>query len=179
VRLKPGRPITADILLGRVERYRVISIAISPRWVLGFWGFMRLLEVGMDSQRLRELLIKAVRELDQAEQDEILGELLTGASARLFTAMPGLTASMHRRMSGREQAELVDFTTAFLAGPGFGPGAPGALGSPGDVKLLPVRLPTADYERLRTWSREHNFSMAVIIRTLVERFLNEQDQRAA
>ena len=44
----------------------------------------------------------------------------------------------------------------------------------GDVKVLPVRLPEADYERLRTWSKEHGFSMAVIIRTLTERFLDEQ-----
>jgi hypothetical protein len=42
------------------------------------------------------------------------------------------------------------------------------------VKVLPVRLPEADYERLRAWSKEHGFSMAVIIRTLVERFLDGQ-----
>jgi len=44
-----------------------------------------------------------------------------------------------------------------------------------ELRVLPVRLPAADYQRLRRWSREHDFSMAVIIRTLVERFLDEQD----
>ena len=44
-----------------------------------------------------------------------------------------------------------------------------------ELRVLPVRLPAADYERLRRWSREHDFSMAVIIRTLVERFLESQD----
>jgi hypothetical protein len=47
----------------------------------------------------------------------------------------------------------------------------------GDLKVLPVRLPSADYERLREWSREHGFSMAVIIRTLVERFIRDQQRR--
>jgi len=42
------------------------------------------------------------------------------------------------------------------------------------LKVLPVRLPVNDYERLRAFSREHGFSMAVIIRTLVERFLDER-----
>ena len=42
---------------------------------------------------------------------------------------------------------------------------------------LAVRLPSADYERLRDWSREHGFSMAVIIRTLVERFIRDQQRR--
>ncbi|HEY6798093.1 MAG TPA: hypothetical protein VI248_25735, partial [Kineosporiaceae bacterium] len=47
------------------------------------------------------------------------------------------------------------------------------------LRVLPVRLPAADYERLRTFSREHGFSMAVIIRTLVERFLDGQARRWA
>jgi hypothetical protein len=47
----------------------------------------------------------------------------------------------------------------------------------GDLKVLPVRLPSADYEQLREWSREHGFSMAVIIRTLVERFIRDQQRR--
>jgi len=44
-----------------------------------------------------------------------------------------------------------------------------------ELRVLPVRLPVADYERLRRWSKEHDFSMAVIIRTLVERFMEGQD----
>jgi len=53
-------------------------------------------------------------------------------------------------------------------------GQPAGRGDP-DLRVLPVRLPSADYQRLRRWSRDHDFSMAVIIRTLVERFLDEQD----
>jgi hypothetical protein len=53
-----------------------------------------------------------------------------------------------------------------------------SLDSDTELRVLPVRLPVTDYERLRAFSREHGFSMAVIIRTLVERFLDGQVPRA-
>jgi hypothetical protein len=49
----------------------------------------------------------------------------------------------------------------------------------GDMRLLPVRLPAESYERLQAWSREHGFSTSVIMRTLVERFLDERDPGSA
>ncbi|HEX5494217.1 MAG TPA: hypothetical protein VFX70_06560 [Mycobacteriales bacterium] len=108
------------------------------------------------SDRLYELLVRAVRQLDQAEQDEVLGALLSGVGARtpVFEA--------RARRSGVGAAALAERITM-------------AAGDTGDLKVLPVRLPVADYERLRTWAREHEFSMAVIVRTLVERFLDGQD----
>jgi hypothetical protein len=118
------------------------------------------------SERLRELLMKAVHELEPAEQEEVLGELLIGSTAPLATLMPRPVTAMHRAGPPRDRAELVEWSTSVAV-------------AAGDMKLLPVRLPSADYERLRTWSREHGFSMAVIIRTLVERFLNEQGQPTA
>jgi hypothetical protein len=42
------------------------------------------------------------------------------------------------------------------------------------VAMLPVRLPPELHERLRRWSNEHGFSMAAVVRGLVERFLDEQ-----
>lgn len=117
------------------------------------------------SERLRELLMKAVRELEPAEQEEVLGEMLVGSTAPMATIMPGLATSLRRSGPARDRAELMEWSANMAV-------------ASGDMKLLPVRLPSADYERLRTWSREHGFSMAVIIRTLVERFLNEQGQPA-
>jgi hypothetical protein len=117
------------------------------------------------SERLRELLMKAVRQLEPAEQEEVLGEFLVGSTAPVSTLTPGLVTTAHRTGLPRERAELMEWSTTMAV-------------ATGDMKLLPVRLPSADYERLRTWSREHGFSMAVIIRTLVERFLNEQGQPA-
>jgi hypothetical protein len=46
------------------------------------------------------------------------------------------------------------------------------------VAMLPVRLPPDLHERLRRWSNEHGFSMAAVVRGLVERFLDEQGQRS-
>lgn len=112
------------------------------------------------SDRLRELLVKAVRELSQAEQDEILGALLTSPTVAAHPlSRRGVPAPVWPTGVG---VELLAERFAAMAG------------DTGDLKVLPVRLPVSDYERLRTWAREHQFSMAVIVRTLVERFLDGQ-----
>jgi hypothetical protein len=43
-------------------------------------------------------------------------------------------------------------------------------------QLVTVRLPTEQHERLRTWCAEHNFTMAAVIRGLIERFLDDQSR---
>ncbi|GIH18338.1 hypothetical protein [Rugosimonospora africana] len=45
-------------------------------------------------------------------------------------------------------------------------------------QLVNIRLPSEAHERLRTWCNEHNFSMAAVIRGLVERFLDGQERAA-
>lgn len=45
-------------------------------------------------------------------------------------------------------------------------------------QVLPVRLGEAQHRRLKEWCERHEFSMAVVIRGLVERFLDEQERRA-
>ena len=121
------------------------------------------------SDRLRELLIKSVRLLPQEEQDEVLGELLAAGGPPWASAGPHLVTrevvAMQREVLPRhsDRADMVERVSAMV-------------GEGGDLKMLPVRLPEADYERLRAWSKEHGFSMAVIIRTLVERFLDGRDR---
>jgi len=117
------------------------------------------------SDRLRDLLLKAVGTLDPEERDEVLAELL--ASGAALTATQRLMEVHHVADPATRTVALRDELSATL----------GAAG--GEVKMLPVRLPTADYERLRAFSREHGFSMAVIIRTLVERFLDNDAGRPA
>lgn len=39
---------------------------------------------------------------------------------------------------------------------------------------MPVRFPVPLYERLKQWCEQNNFPMAVVVRGLVERFLEEQ-----
>jgi hypothetical protein len=55
----------------------------------------------------------------------------------------------------------------------FSPG----LKSSAPASVLPVRLPTEQLDRLRSWCADHGFSMAVVIRGLVDRFLDDQAQR--
>jgi predicted DNA-binding protein len=40
--------------------------------------------------------------------------------------------------------------------------------------MLPVRLTPESHERLRRWSADHGFAMAVVVRGLIERFLEER-----
>jgi hypothetical protein len=53
----------------------------------------------------------------------------------------------------------------------------GSVEGSGPVAMLPVRLPPELHERLRRWSNEHGFSMAAVVRGLVERFLDEQGKK--
>lgn len=56
----------------------------------------------------------------------------------------------------------------------------GYLGAPaqGPLRTMPVRFPEPQYHRLKDWSEAHNFPMAVVVRGVVERFLDEQERRA-
>ncbi len=60
-----------------------------------------------------------------------------------------------------------DRLAAWLGSDAYVPTGRGAL------KVLPVRLPETDYERLRKFCQVNGFSMAVVIRTLLERFLDD------
>jgi hypothetical protein len=123
------------------------------------------------ADRMMELLLKAVRGLSQEEQDEVLAGLLAGfgrpqpAQPLVQAPWPLAVTSASARAGIVER--LAHAEESATAGGGTG----------GELKVLPVRLPSADYEQLREWSREHGFSMAVIIRTLVERFLRDQRRR--
>ena len=44
----------------------------------------------------------------------------------------------------------------------------------GDSQLVTIRLPAESHGKLRAWCAEHNFTMAAVMRGLVERFLEEQ-----
>ncbi len=43
-----------------------------------------------------------------------------------------------------------------------------------DSQLVTIRLPAERHAELRTWCAEHGFTMAAVVRGLVERFLAEQ-----
>jgi len=43
-----------------------------------------------------------------------------------------------------------------------------------DSQLVTVRLPQEQHAQLRAWCSAHNFTMAAVIRGLLERFLEEE-----
>jgi hypothetical protein len=56
--------------------------------------------------------------------------------------------------------------------------APTWLTPQGPLRTMPVRFPEQQYQRLKDWSEQHNFPMAVVVRGVVERFLEEQQRSA-
>jgi hypothetical protein len=45
-----------------------------------------------------------------------------------------------------------------------------------ESQLVTIRLPAERHAELRTWCTEHNFTMAAVVRGLVERFLEDQQR---
>src|SRR5438128_9776227 len=103
------------------------------------------------SERVTALLVKAVQQLPPPERDELLAELIGSALGRpaavdevAAVVMPTLLAG--DRHGWRMQQPLGTRDSLGTAGPGAEDAA---------LKVLPVRLPVTDYDRLRTFSREH------------------------
>ena len=108
------------------------------------------------------LLLKAIRSLPEREQDQVLVALFRSVPEGTESAPPGTST---RRLPGPSMPADVAFSH------GMPP-----VESP--VAMLPVRLPPELHERLRQWSTEAGFSMASVVRGLVERFLDEQAGRS-
>ncbi|HST83461.1 MAG TPA: hypothetical protein VLL08_17150 [Kineosporiaceae bacterium] len=126
------------------------------------------------SQDLGQLLLKALNGLSTEEQGELLAQLVSRSAPMPWA---GASVGMDVPIDGNDPAAV-----ASLLGVAQVLRAPRRSGqtavSEPELKVLPVRLPVADYERLREWSKSHDFSMAVIIRTLVERFLDAQEAKS-
>jgi hypothetical protein len=73
---------------------------------------------------------------------------------------------------GRRSWMIKQFT---LGAPGK---LPGVLPSGEESQLITVRLPQEQHTQLRAWCSEHNFTMAAVIRGLLERFLEEEGAAA-
>jgi hypothetical protein len=109
-----------------------------------------------------QLLTKALRTLCEEDEATVLAFLLERApmSPGSYSMLPArsLTLDVYRD-----------------------PAAWGAAGlaAKGPLRTIPFRLPEPLYERLKHWSEENGFPMAVIVRGLIERFLDDQEARAA
>jgi hypothetical protein len=118
------------------------------------------------------LLLKAIRSLPPDEQDAILRELLAGALWAGAGSQTPTQPSLSDWLSGSELTEELAQLPVHLS---MGRMAREA-GRP--LQTVPVRLPVEQYDRLKGWCQGHGFTMAVVLRGLVARFLDEQDRRA-
>lgn len=96
---------------------------------------------------LPKLLLKAFRSLSDEEQKTVVTELLEARSAPWPWPGPAVTP------------------------PPIGPEGGGPWQS------IPVRLSTDQHERLKQWCQANGFTMAVVLRGLVARFLDDQAAR--
>jgi hypothetical protein len=98
---------------------------------------------------------------------QIAGELALAEEEVAAELEPSeaLAGAVHAAVTAR--AAMPAGPPAYLGGPGQGP-----------LRTMPVRFPEPQYERLKKWCEEHNFPMAVVVRGVVERFLDEQQRRA-
>jgi hypothetical protein len=119
----------------------------------------------MSESELVRVLLKAVRLLPQEEQDIVLGELLAGR----YEPDPrvGLAAGLGPPLpAGPRLVELI--------GAGALSEARLERETSGPLHTVPVRLPAQQYERLKQWCQANDFTMAVVFRGLVARFLDER-----
>jgi hypothetical protein len=113
---------------------------------------------------LPKLLLKAFRALSDEEQETVMSELLEARTAPW--PRPDL---LHASSLG----ELTVGMGPKLTPPPLGPETGGPWQS------VPVRLSTEQHERLKQWCQANGFTMAVVLRGLVARFLDDQAGRRA
>jgi hypothetical protein len=116
------------------------------------------------SDRADLLLRKALQSLDADERDELLGGLLLGQLSGGMPAAAGVVGPVAPPRGAVNRDRLASL---------FGTEIPASTAAGVRLKVLPVRLPEAEHERLRQFCQASGFSMAVVIRALVERFLDQ------
>jgi hypothetical protein len=129
---------------------------------------------------LSRLMVKAVRSLPPEEQDKLLEAMLEPRLAPWpGPADPGPGPGLG---PGLSQAELLAAHAAAhrVRGPDSGyeltlPPLGPETGGP--WQSVPVRLSTDQHERLKQWCQANGFTMAVVLRGLVARFLDDQATR--
>jgi hypothetical protein len=119
---------------------------------------------------LSRLMLKAVRSLPPGEQDTLLEAMLEPKLSPWPGPGPGLPAAelLPGRVAG-PHLPSPDSRVEVL--PPLGPETGGPWQS------VPVRLSTDQHERLKQWCQANGFTMAVVLRGLVARFLDDQATR--
>ncbi len=121
------------------------------------------------------LLLKAIRGMPDEEQDKVLEELLEArfGVGRVAQGVAGLAELPREVVAGlpdllpSRQSLGVMRTEPLKGTPGAGE----------TLTMVPARLSSEQHERLKQWCQANGFTMAVVLRGLVTRFLDEQARR--
>lgn len=119
-----------------------------------------------------ELVARALESLTSDERQQATAWLLrrgagTGAPRRGgWLSRQNLADPLYSMMTSGSQGVMELYSRGLLAG--------GVTEGQGN-QVVPVRLPADLHARLRQWSAEHGFSMATVVRGLVSRFLDGQE----
>jgi hypothetical protein len=133
-------------------------------------------ESGGKPSDITRLLFKAVKALPEDEQQAIFAYFLEhGLGVRQPPFFEQFIQEGARRATDEVVASardmearrlsVVNMLTAKPTGPHH--------------QVIPVRLSEDSHRRLKEWCAEHNFPMAVVVRGLIDRFLDSWQERAA
>jgi hypothetical protein len=125
---------------------------------------------------LSRLALKAIRSLPPEEQDVLLEALLETRLAPWPRAGVGPLPPelLEAGAAAHAPQRLASFSVEM--GPQVTPPPLGPEGG-GPWQSVPVRLSTEQHERLKQWCQANGFTMAVVLRGLVARFLDDQATR--
>ncbi len=123
-----------------------------------------------DATDASRLLVEAVGQLPPADRDRVYAWLLRTGFRSPPTAVPDPLARRLGWELGRQQGvrtQTREWGAAVVAELVRG-------SSSSAQQMVPVRFSADQHARLRAWCGEHGFSMATVIRGLVDRFLESQ-----
>jgi hypothetical protein len=138
--------------------------------------------IGLEPELLRLVLEDLAKRTHRSERlAPIFRQLAGGGTVAQAAEALGLTTeevaaelSPAEPLSSIVSAALM--TRAALPGP---PVSQFSTTAQGPLRSMPVRFPEQQYQRLKDWCEANGFPMAVVVRGVVERFLDEQQRRAA
>jgi hypothetical protein len=122
---------------------------------------------------LTKLLLKAIRGMPDEEQDKVIEELL---EARFGPGQAAQGVGGLAELPREVVAGLPDLLPSRLSLGRMEP-PKGTVSAGETLTMVPARLSSEQHERLKQWCQANGFTMAVVLRGLVARFLDEQARR--
>ena len=116
----------------------------------------------MSADRPVEKLTAALEQMSSEDRSEVIAWLLTRLPPRTLSALPSPATDLGSHQVRESQLSLLRQSRVSV----------GELSD--DLQLVTIRLPVDLHVRLKDWCQAHNFSMATVVRGLVDRFLDEQ-----